>query len=208
VGTSVGVGKTASGRPRLRAASTAAPITTSGTNHTHDTLEPLPPPRRPRCGTPAEYRHACPVEPPRGCYKRFTFDTLTIPTSRHRDFVDVTDRVEAIVAGSGVGDGICLVFSPHTTAGLTINENADPDVVSDLLRAFDDLLGDERRFRHAEGNSGGHALTSLVGPSVALPIHGGRLELGQWQAIYLCEFDGPRQRTLQVQVVADGGAAS
>jgi secondary thiamine-phosphate synthase enzyme len=133
---------------------------------------------------------------------------LTVPTSRHRDFVDITSRVQAVVQRSGVGDGICLVYSPHTTAGVTLNENADPDVVSDLLAAFADLLGDERRFRHAEGNSGGHALTSLVGPSVALPVQNGQLSLGQWQAIYLCEFDGPRQRTVQVQVLGEGGAAS
>jgi secondary thiamine-phosphate synthase enzyme len=134
--------------------------------------------------------------------------SLSVETSRKRDFVDVTARVQDVVHASRVADGICLVYSPHTTAGVTLNENADPDVVSDLLGAFDDLLGDEARFRHAEGNSGGHALTSLVGPSVALPIQDGRLSLGQWQAIYLCEFDGPRRRTLQVQVVGDRGGAS
>jgi secondary thiamine-phosphate synthase enzyme len=128
---------------------------------------------------------------------------ITIETHTHREFVDVTARVQATVRASGVAEGICLVFSPHTTAAVTINENADPDVVSDLLQAYVDLLGDEDRFRHAEGNSGGHALTSLVGPSVALPVQQGRLALGRWQAIYLCEFDGPRQRTLQVQVLGD-----
>jgi secondary thiamine-phosphate synthase enzyme len=133
---------------------------------------------------------------------------LSVPTSRHREFVDVTARVQAVVQASGIRAGICLVYSPHTTAGVTLNENADPDVLSDLLRAFADLLGDERRFRHAEGNSGGHALASLVGPSVTVPVQEGRLHLGQWQAIYLCEFDGPRQRTLQVQLLGEGGAAS
>jgi secondary thiamine-phosphate synthase enzyme len=131
---------------------------------------------------------------------------LTIGTNRHRDFIDVTARVQSVVQRSGVGEGICLVYSPHTTAGVTLNENADPDVISDLLAAFSDMLGDEHRFRHTEGNSGGHALTSLVGPSVAVPIQNGQLSLGEWQAIYLCEFDGPRQRTLQVQVVEDRGA--
>lgn len=133
---------------------------------------------------------------------------LTVPTTRHRDFIDVTARVQALVGTSRVTEGMCLVFSPHTTAAVTLNENADPDVVSDLLQTFEDMLGDEKRFKHAEGNSGGHALTSLVGPSVMLPIQAGRLHLGQWQAIYLCEFDGPRQRTLQVQVLGDPGAAS
>ena len=133
---------------------------------------------------------------------------FSVRTSQPRDFVDVTDRVQELITATRVGDGICLVYSPHTTAAVTINENADPDVVADLLRAYADLIGDERRFKHAEGNSGAHALTSLVGPSVMLPIHSGRLSLGRWQAIYLCEFDGPRQRSVQVQVLGDPGASS
>lgn len=126
---------------------------------------------------------------------------LTIETHRHRDLLDVTRHVRDIVRSSDVIEGLCLVYSPHTTAAVTINETADPDVVADLLRAYVELLGDERRFKHGEGNSGGHALTSLVGPSVTMPIAGGQLVLGQWQAIFLCEFDGPRQRTLHVQVI-------
>ena len=102
--------------------------------------------------------------------------------------------------------GILQAFIQHTSASLTINENADPDVVGDLLKAYTDLLGDEARFRHAEGNSGGHALTSLVGPSVSIPIQHGRLALGRWQAVYFCEFDGPRQRTIQVQVIGERGS--
>jgi secondary thiamine-phosphate synthase enzyme len=132
---------------------------------------------------------------------------FAVATHRHRDFVDVTREVARIVASTGVEEGICLVFSPHTTAAVTINENADPDVVSDLLGAYVDLLGDERRFQHAEGNSGGHALTSLLGASVAIPVTERRLALGTWQAIYLCEWDGPRQRTLAVQVLADASAS-
>lgn len=123
---------------------------------------------------------------------------LKVATSKNRDFIDITARVQELVSGSGMRDGMCLVFSPHTTAAVTINENADPDVVSDLLRAYADVVGDESRFRHAEGNSGAHALTSLVGPSVTLPVADGRLALGQWQAVYFCEFDGPRQRTVGV----------
>ncbi|MDQ6675502.1 MAG: secondary thiamine-phosphate synthase enzyme YjbQ [Chloroflexota bacterium] len=126
---------------------------------------------------------------------------FTVQTHRHRDFVDVTPHVQAAVGAAHVEDGICLVYSPHTTAAITINENADPDVVSDLLGAYADVLGDERRFRHQEGNSGGHALTSLVGPSVGIPVHKGVLILGRWQAVFLCEFDGPRLRTVQVQVI-------
>jgi secondary thiamine-phosphate synthase enzyme len=133
---------------------------------------------------------------------------FALQTTAQRDFVDVTRQVNALVRASGVADGLCVVFSPHTTAAITINENADPDVVADLLNAYADLLGDERRFQHAEGNSGGHALTSLVGPSVAVPVQDGALVLGQWQAVYFCEFDGPRQRTVQVQVLGDRGGAS
>jgi secondary thiamine-phosphate synthase enzyme len=126
---------------------------------------------------------------------------LNVHTQRQRDFVDVTRQVQQAVRSSGVHDGMCLVYSPHTTAAVTINENADPDVVSDLLHAYADMLGDEKRFRHAEGNSGGHALTSLVGPSVALPVVHGRLALGQWQAIFLCEFDGPKARSVYLSVL-------
>jgi secondary thiamine-phosphate synthase enzyme len=128
---------------------------------------------------------------------------FSVETHKHRDFVDVTARVGTLVRASTIRDGMCLVYSPHTTAAITVNENADADVVTDLLRAYEDLLGDEQRFRHAEGNSGGHALTSLIGPSVTVPVQAGELSLGQWQAIYLCEFDGPRMRTVQVQILGD-----
>jgi secondary thiamine-phosphate synthase enzyme len=128
---------------------------------------------------------------------------FTVTTEQRRQFVDITRQVEAELTKSGIQDGICLVYSPHTTAAITINENADPDVVTDLLRAYADVVGDERRFRHAEGNSGAHALTSLVGPSVALPVQHGLMVLGQWQAIYLCEFDGPRERTVQVHILGE-----
>lgn len=128
---------------------------------------------------------------------------MTVATSKPREFIDVTAEVQAVVAAANVADGMCVVYSPHTTAAITINENADPDVVSDLLKAYADLIGDERRFHHAEGNSGAHALTSLVGPSVTIPIDRGRLAFGRWQAIYLCEFDGPRQRTIQVHVIGE-----
>jgi len=131
---------------------------------------------------------------------------FTVQTHTHRDFIDVTTGVQALVGAAQVRDGICLVYSPHTTAAITINENADPDVVSDLLAAYADLLGDEGRFQHDEGNSGGHALTSLVGPSVGVPVQRGALVLGRWQAVYLCEFDGPRLRTVQVQVIGDRAA--
>ena len=126
---------------------------------------------------------------------------FTVRTERRRQFVDITRQVQTHISASAIQDGLCLVYSPHTTAAITINENADPDVVTDLLAAYADVIGNEQRFRHAEGNSGAHALTSLVGPSVAIPVQHARLSLGQWQAIYLCEFDGPRERTVQVQLL-------
>jgi len=132
---------------------------------------------------------------------------VIVEIRKPRDFIDVTARVQSVVETASVADGICVVYSPHTTAAITINQNADPDVVADLLKAYTDLLGDEARFRHAEGNSGAHALTSLVGPSVSIPIHSGRLVLGRWQAVYFCEFDGPRQRTMHVQVIGERGGS-
>src|SRR5690348_10786917 len=93
---------------------------------------------------------------------RRMLNEFTVHTSQARDFIDVTHQVQRLVTASQVNEGLCLVHSPHTTAAVTINENADPDVVSDLLGAFADMIGDERRFKHAEGNSGAHALTSLV----------------------------------------------
>lgn len=128
---------------------------------------------------------------------------LRVQSRQHRELLDITRQVQDVVRTSGVSEALCLVFSPHTTAGITLNENADPDVIADLLGLFTELVGDERRFQHAEGNSGGHALTSLVGPSVTLPVVNGELVLGRWQAVYLCEFDGPRQRTLHVQLLTN-----
>lgn len=126
---------------------------------------------------------------------------LTVQTRQARELIDVTAQVQSAVTASGAEEAICLVHSPHTTAAVTVNENADPDVVTDLLAAFGDIVGDESRFRHAEGNSGAHLLTSLVGSSVLLPVRRGSLVLGTWQAVYLCEFDGPRQRTVVVQIL-------
>ena len=127
---------------------------------------------------------------------------LNVTTRRRRELVDITADVRRIIADAGVDEAVCLVASTHTTAAITLNENADPAVPDDLLRAFADLLGDERRFAHAEGNSGAHALASLVGPSVLLPVAGGKPVLGTWQAVYLCEFDGPRSRTVVIQLLS------
>lgn len=115
-------------------------------------------------------------------------------------FVDITARVREIVRDSHIQQGMCQVFVPHTTAGVTINENADPAVVSDMLAALGSMVP-ELSYRHAEGNSPAHVKSSLVGCSLTLPVEANDLALGTWQAIYFCEFDGPRQRKVWVQVM-------
>lgn len=115
-------------------------------------------------------------------------------------FYDITSEVAEAVAESGVQDGLCLVHSPHTTAGITINENADPDVLHDLLLGLDRAFPDRPEFRHGEGNSAAHLKTSCMGPGQTIIVKNGRLLLGTWQGIYFCEFDGPRQRRFQVYV--------
>ncbi|MCL2111339.1 MAG: secondary thiamine-phosphate synthase enzyme YjbQ [Clostridiales bacterium] len=109
-------------------------------------------------------------------------------------FYDVTGQVREAVKGSGVGDGIAVVYCPHTTAGMTINENADPDVLHDLLIGLERAYPDRAEFRHVEGNSAAHLKASAVGSSVTVIVERGRLVLGTWQSIYFCEFDPPRSR--------------
>ncbi len=128
---------------------------------------------------------------------------LAVATQAHRQLVDITGQVRAVVRESGVREGRCVLFVPHTTAGLTINENDDPDVPRDILTGLTDLLGDERRFRHDEGNAGGHLLSSLLGVSLTILIAAGEPALGRWQAVYLGEFDGPRQREVWVRIVSE-----
>lgn len=128
--------------------------------------------------------------------KKFTVST------RHRShFVEITADVQKRVAESKVNNGVCLVYVPHTTAGVTINENADPDVVHDMIAALDQIVPWESRdYRHGEGNSAAHVKASMMGSSVRVPIQNGQLQLGTWQGIFLCEFDGPRTRNVWVQV--------
>ena len=115
-------------------------------------------------------------------------------------FIDVTRQVKLAVKSCGVDEGVCTVYCPHTTAAITINENADPDVVCDLKLALADTFCDRAEFRHAEGNSAAHLKSSVIGASESIPIENGRLVLGIWQGIYFCEFDGPRTRKFYVQV--------
>ena len=118
-------------------------------------------------------------------------------------FYNITSFVRQALAESGVSSGMALVYCPHTTAGITINENADPDVVTDLLYALDKTFPDRPQFRHAEGNSAAHLKSSCIGASVNVIIDNGRLLLGTWQAVYFTEFDGPRTRKFYVKIIKD-----
>jgi len=130
---------------------------------------------------------------------------LSLRTTRRAEMVEITGRVRDVVRRSGVAEGVVIVQSLHTTAGLTINENADPDVVHDVLARLERLFPrDEPYFRHAEGNSDSHLKTSFMGTTATVLVSGGELVLGRWQGIWFCEFDGPREREVAVQVIAAG----
>ena len=126
----------------------------------------------------------------------------TLSTPRE-DFYNITPQVREAVAKSGAEAGVALVFCPHTTAGITINENADPDVVHDLLIGLDKAFPDRREFKHGEGNSAAHLKSSAMGSSASVIIENGRLLLGTWQGIYFCEFDAPRNRRFYVKMLKD-----
>jgi secondary thiamine-phosphate synthase enzyme len=129
-------------------------------------------------------------------------DQIEVRTRERQGFYDITPQLEAIVRESGVADGVCYVFCPHTTAGLTINENWDPDVQHDMGLALDSIAPQRKDFRHGEGNSPAHVKSSLVGPSQLVFVDAGRLALGRWQGVYLVEFDGPRSRRVWVKITA------
>lgn len=127
--------------------------------------------------------------------------TFDVPTLHRDQFVEITDQVQKIVDSAKVRSGSVTIYVPHTTAGVTINENADPDVVHDMLLTLNRLVPrDAPGYRHAEGNSDSHVKASMMGSSCRVLIDAGRLVLGTWQGIYLCEFDGPRTRNVHVQV--------
>lgn len=128
-------------------------------------------------------------------------ETLSIRTEHRTQMVDITSQVRRVVDAGGVTEGVCLVNCPHTTAGIAIQEHADPDVARDLADRLEALAPRGGSWRHLEGNADSHVKSALVGPSQTLPVSGGRLVLGTWQGIFFCEFDGPRSRQVHVQVV-------
>ena len=133
--------------------------------------------------------------------KTISFD---IRTPSRNAFLDITDRLQNILSENGCKSGIMTVFTPHTTAGITINENADPDVQHDLKYKLNEMIPkDEAAYRHDEGNSDSHLKSSLFSPSLGLIYENGRLLLGIWQAVYLSEFDGPRTRKVYVKIIED-----
>jgi secondary thiamine-phosphate synthase enzyme len=130
-------------------------------------------------------------------------EALRVKTTRRTQLLDVTEALERVVGASGVVSGICYVFVPHTTAAVMINEHADPDVATDLEGIFDRLVPHKGPYRHAEGNTDSHAKAVMVGASQVVFVEKGRLALGTWQGIFLCEFDGPRERKIWVKVMGD-----
>ena len=127
--------------------------------------------------------------------------TFDVRTTRRAQLVDMTERVAEAVTRAGIDEGICHVFIPHTTAGVTINEGADPAVAADIASHLAELVPKEAAFEHEEGNSDSHIKTVLFGPSAEAPVRAGKLALGTWQAIFLCEWDGPRTRRVEVAVI-------
>ncbi len=133
-------------------------------------------------------------------YNGSMFKEFSLSTP-HEGFVPITNRVQDYIDSHPIAEGLAIIYCPHTTAGITINENADPDVVHDLLLALDSTFADDPRFLHAEGNSAAHLKASVMGSSVTVPIVQGKLALGMWQGIYFCEFDGPRRRTFVCKIM-------
>jgi len=128
---------------------------------------------------------------------------VDIKTSSKVEFQEITAKVRDIVGGSGVKNGVCYVFVPHTTAGVTVNEHADPSVVEDIAAQLDKMVPEHGNYRHLEGNSPAHIKAVIVGDSETLFIEDGRLALGTWQGVFFCEFDGPRNRNVFVKIVAE-----
>lgn len=128
--------------------------------------------------------------------------TINVNTKNRFDIVNITKDIQKVVTEENIQDGIAVIFIPHTTAGVSINENADPDVVHDLKNIFNDLIPEHNNYRHMEGNSQAHALSTLTSTSLTVIINNGRIVLGTWQDIYFMEYDGPRNRKVHIQTIS------
>jgi len=126
---------------------------------------------------------------------------IEIKTKARNELVDITQQVVKVVKEAGIAEGICVVVVPHTTAGVTVNENADPSVKADIIAKLGELVPAGERYRHQEGNADAHIKAALVGTSESLLVQGGTLALGTWQGVFFCEFDGPRTRQVWVRVM-------
>jgi len=128
---------------------------------------------------------------------------INVKSRQRTEFIDITGEVQQALKESGIQDGICYIYVPHTTAGLTINEGADPSVQRDIQHMLTKLIPEDGGYHHREGNSDAHIKSSLVGVSAYIPVEGGKLTLGTWQAVYFCEFDGPRHRRTVIKFIPD-----
>ena len=128
---------------------------------------------------------------------------LSVKTHERTELVDITSEIQDLVRKSGIKQGLCMLFVPHTTAAVTINESADPTVKSDMLKVLNQVIPWDANYRHLEGNSAAHIKTTLVGSSELIAIENQRLVLGTWQGIFFCEFDGPRSRKLHVRIIEE-----
>jgi secondary thiamine-phosphate synthase enzyme len=129
-------------------------------------------------------------------------EIFTVNTPDRNILINITRQIQDVVSKSGIKDGICYIFIPHTTAGVTINESADPDVRIDITNSLSKMIPPNANYRHSEGNSDSHIKTSFVGPSEMIFIEKGKLKLGTWQGVFLCEFDGPRRREIWIKLVS------
>lgn len=127
-------------------------------------------------------------------------ELIQVSTGSHSEFIDITDKIESVIKKHNFQEGFCNIYIPHTTCGITINENADPDVKRDMLMELDRFVPLSDGYHHMEGNSAAHIKSSLMGFSLNIPVLDGHLLLGTWQGVYLCEFDGPRNRTVRITV--------
>jgi len=138
-----------------------------------------------------------------GAERKTNLQTLRVESRARTELKDITEGVARLVEEAGVGSGICYLYVPHTTAGILINENDDPDVANDIEDLLSRLAPREAAYKHWEGNADAHIKASLVGTSVCVPIEAGKLALGRWQGIFFCEFDGPRRREVKVKILPD-----